>query len=209
VGYLRENATTLLESTSGVNLNNAGTTSLFTVPPGKTCWVTQVVLRELSGDSAAAEISLGQSGDTDDWMKKLLLGDHLDAANDALCLRPRHWLQASDTWDPGSIADGDEEAHDVTCDDAELGDFAVASFSVDVADLVLDAQVTAADTVTCVLANNTGGAVDLASGTVRVRVWKYDDGIIEYTEGEIFTLEVTTAAGAASTCTIDVFGYLA
>lgn len=209
MGYLKENAITLLESTSSVNLNNAATNSLFTVPTGKTAWITHVVLRDLSADSSAAEISLGQSGDTDDWMKKLLLGPHLNAANDAIILKPRFFLQASDTWDPGNIADGAEEAHDVTCDDAELGDFAIASFSLDVADLQLTADVTAGDTVTCVLSNSTGGAIDLASGTVRVRVFKYDAGFIEYTAGEIFTLEVTTAAGGACTCTVDVFGYVA
>jgi hypothetical protein len=207
--YLRENAATLLESTAGINLNAAGTTSLFTVPAGKTAWITSVVLRDLSGDSDNTEISLGEAGDTDDWMMKLLLREHLDGADNAMILRPRHWLQASDTWDPGNIADGDEEAVDITCDDAELGDFAIASFSLDVADLVLDAQVTAADTVTCVLANNTGGAIDLASGTVRVRVWKFNDGFIEYGSGDVFTLEVTVAAGAAVTCSADVFGHLA
>jgi hypothetical protein len=72
----------------------------------------------------------------------------------------------------GSIADGNEEAKEVTVTGAALGDYAVASFSLDVADLVLDAQVTAVDTVTCILANNTGGAIDLASGTVYVRVFK-------------------------------------
>jgi hypothetical protein len=81
-------------------------------------------------------------------------------------------IRTSATWNPGSIADGDEEAIDVTVTGAILGDYAIASFSLDVADLVLDAQVTAADTVTCVLANNTGGAVDLAEGTVYVRLIK-------------------------------------
>ena len=81
-------------------------------------------------------------------------------------------LHASDTWDAGSIADGDEEAKAVTVTGAALGDYAVASLSIDVADLILDAQVTAANTVTCVLANNTGDAVDLASATVYVRVFK-------------------------------------
>lgn len=81
-------------------------------------------------------------------------------------------IRASATWDPGSIADGNEEAKDVTVTGAELGDYAVASFSLDVTDLVLDAQVTAANVVTCVLANNTGGAVDLAEGTVYVRLIK-------------------------------------
>jgi len=78
---------------------------------------------------------------------------------------------ASVVWNPANILDGDCVAQDVTCRGAQVGDFAVASFSVDLTDLVLDAQVTAADTVTCVLANNTGGGVNLGSGTLRVRVW--------------------------------------
>ena len=82
------------------------------------------------------------------------------------------FIDASATWDPGSIADGDEEAKEVDVVGVELGDFALASFSKDVADLVLDAQVTAAGKVTCVLANNTGGAIDLASGTLYIRVFK-------------------------------------
>lgn len=82
------------------------------------------------------------------------------------------YIDASVTWDPGSIADGDEEAKEVDVVGAELGDFALASFSKDVADLVLNAEVSAADKVTCVLANNTGGAIDLASGTLYVRVIK-------------------------------------
>jgi hypothetical protein len=81
-------------------------------------------------------------------------------------------ISESATWDPGSIADGDEEAKEVTVTGAALGDYAIASFSLDVSDLVLDAQVTAADKVTCVLSNNTGGAVDLSSGTLYVRVIK-------------------------------------
>jgi len=81
-------------------------------------------------------------------------------------------LSGSATWDPGSIANGAEEAKEVTVTGAALGDFAIASFSKDVSDLVLDAQVTGSDTVTCVLANNTGGAVDLEEGTVSVKVFK-------------------------------------
>ena len=81
-------------------------------------------------------------------------------------------LYGSATWDAGSIADGDEEATTVTVTGAEVGDQALASLSIDILDLVLDAQVTAANTVTCVLANNTGDAVDLNSATVYVRVFR-------------------------------------
>jgi len=81
-------------------------------------------------------------------------------------------IQGSATWNPASIADGDEEAKEVTVTGAILGDFALASFSLDVTDLTLDAQVTASDTVTCILANNTGGAIDLAEGTLNVIVFR-------------------------------------
>jgi hypothetical protein len=81
-------------------------------------------------------------------------------------------LKGSATWDAASIADGDEEAKDVTVTGATVGDYAVASLSIDIIDLTLDAQVTAADTVTCVLANNTGGAIDLDPATVYVRVFR-------------------------------------
>ena len=79
-------------------------------------------------------------------------------------------LNGSATWDPGSIADGSFEANDITVTGAALGDFAVASFSLDVEDLIINAAVTAADTVTVQLSNQTGGPVDLASGTVKVKV---------------------------------------
>lgn len=81
-------------------------------------------------------------------------------------------LDGSATWDAGSIADGDEEAKDITITGAALGDFVMAALSIDVADLVLTGQVTAANTVTLSLANNTGGAIDLASCTAYARVIK-------------------------------------
>lgn len=80
-------------------------------------------------------------------------------------------LTGSATWDAAEIADGDEAAAEITVSGAALGDFVMVSHGVDVADLVLNAQVTAANTVTAVLANNTGGAVDLASSTARAVVF--------------------------------------
>lgn len=81
-------------------------------------------------------------------------------------------LDGSATWDPGNIADGNEEAQDITVTGAALGDFVLVSFSLDVTDLVLTGCVTAANTVTASLSNNTGGAIDLSSGTVRARVMR-------------------------------------
>jgi hypothetical protein len=82
----------------------------------------------------------------------------------------RTFLTGSDTWDAGSIADGDEAAKEITVTGAALGDFVVVSHGVDVADLACVGQVTAANTVTVTLLNNTGGNIDLASSTVRAFV---------------------------------------
>lgn len=101
-----------------------------------------------------------------------LSGKTKDRGTGYLDFYPQEILDGSATWNPGSIADGNEEAKEVTVTGAALGDFAIASFSLDVSDLVLNACVTAANTVTCVLANNTGDAVDLGSGTIRARVIK-------------------------------------
>ena len=79
------------------------------------------------------------------------------------------YMAGSETKDWGSIADGDELAEDVTVTGAALGDFAVASMSIDVTDLIITASVTAANVVTVVLSNNTGGAINLGSGTLFAR----------------------------------------
>lgn len=77
---------------------------------------------------------------------------------------------AQATYDAGSIAQAAEEVVEVTVTGAALGDLVLCSLSIDVADLELDAEVTAADTVTVQLSNNTGGAIDLASATINVVV---------------------------------------
>jgi hypothetical protein len=82
------------------------------------------------------------------------------------------FLEGTNTWDPASVADGDVVTRTITVTGAALGDFAVASFSLDTGGLALTAEVTSADTVTARLLNNTGSAVDLGSGTVRARVFQ-------------------------------------
>lgn len=79
-------------------------------------------------------------------------------------------LSGSATWDAASIPDGDEVATTITVSGAKLGDFALVSFSLNIQDLVLSAAVTNSNVVTAVLSNNTGGAIDLASGTVKARI---------------------------------------
>src|SRR5574340_1155065 len=65
------------------------------------------------------------------------------------------------TWDPGSIAVGEKTSTTVTVSGATLGDFVLASFSLDLQELILTAYVSADNTVEVVVANLTAAAVDL------------------------------------------------
>lgn len=81
-------------------------------------------------------------------------------------------LVASETKDWGSLAAGASATEAVTVTGAALGDFAVASMNISLSGLTMTAYVSAANTVTVVLANNTGSPVDLAPGTLYVAVLK-------------------------------------
>ena len=76
----------------------------------------------------------------------------------------------SATYDPPSIAAGGVATTTVTATGAAVGDVSLASFSLDLAGLIITSYVSAANTVTVKLYNPTAGAIDLASGTLRVKV---------------------------------------
>ncbi|QRM55158.1 hypothetical protein [Sinorhizobium sp. BG8] len=81
-------------------------------------------------------------------------------------------LTGSTTWDPASLADGAGASYNVTVTGAVLGDYCIPSFSLNTQAMILTAHVTSADTVTVRLQNETGSTIDLASGTLRVAVFK-------------------------------------
>lgn len=80
-------------------------------------------------------------------------------------------ITSSPTYNPGSIADGDNLASSpATITGAQLGDQVLCSYSGDLAGLCAQGYVSSANNVVINLLNNTGGAVDLASGTWRLTV---------------------------------------
>ncbi|HLP40978.1 MAG TPA: hypothetical protein VK465_05685 [Fibrobacteria bacterium] len=83
-------------------------------------------------------------------------------------------LSASTTWDPGNMAaDGNVVSTTITVTGAAVGDQASASLTtIGANDVLISAHVQAADTVRVILMNKTGGALDIASGTLAVKVWK-------------------------------------
>lgn len=77
----------------------------------------------------------------------------------------------SATYDPPSLAAGAVATiQTATVTGAAIGDFVKASFSNDLQGVRINGWVSAADTVKFQFGNPTAGVLDLASGTVRLRV---------------------------------------
>lgn len=81
-------------------------------------------------------------------------------------------IVGSNTYDPPSLVDGAGASTTVTVSGAILGDFAIASFSSSTQGITVSANVTSTDTVTVRFQNETGGTIDLASGTLSALVIK-------------------------------------
>jgi hypothetical protein len=82
-------------------------------------------------------------------------------------------IAGSVIWDPGSIADQATTNTTVTVTGASVGDPVSVGFSQAVpANVLLAGNVTATNTVTVMLHNESGGPVDLGSGVLRAIVWK-------------------------------------
>ena len=81
-------------------------------------------------------------------------------------------LEGSATYDPPSLNNAATTTTTVTVTGAALGNYAEAAFNKDMAGVIIDAWVSAADTVTVRFSNESGGTVDFTSGTLRARVFK-------------------------------------
>lgn len=82
------------------------------------------------------------------------------------------FLWATQAWNPGSIVNQGVEYVNVTVTGAAVGDLAHATLSTAVDGWVVEARVSAANTVRCRLENDTGATGDLASGTLNVMVFR-------------------------------------
>lgn len=82
-------------------------------------------------------------------------------------------IKGSTTYDPPNLNDNTQTTTTVTVTGAALGDYVVGvSFSINLVGIIVTGYVSATDTATVILRNNTGSAVDLGSGTLRVLVQK-------------------------------------
>lgn len=133
--------------------------------------------RQQGGGSITSDVYLNDVGGADPlnpitgsirtrWFN---FGDDVDRMR-----APAEQASATATWNPGSIADGAVVSTTVSCTPASPGDLVVASHDqLGANDVLLSAHVESSNTVRVVLHNKTGGAFDLASGTLRVMVTSF------------------------------------
>lgn len=79
-------------------------------------------------------------------------------------------LTGSTSWTPGAVANGAQATTTITITGVALGHFAQVATSVDLQGQTLTGYVSATNTVTVVLLNETGGPITLGAITVNARV---------------------------------------
>ena len=81
--------------------------------------------------------------------------------------------EGSATYNPPNLVDGAGVTTTVTVTGALLGDIAWATFSLDLQGITVTAWVSASGTVSVRFQNESGGALDLASGTLRAGTLRF------------------------------------
>jgi hypothetical protein len=86
-------------------------------------------------------------------------------------------LEGNATHDPANLVDGAGVTTTVNVPGAALGDYVVPSASVDLQGITVTAYVSSSNVVSVRYQNETGGAIDLASHTLRARVFPVTNGL--------------------------------
>ena len=84
---LIESAIARLSTTSGVDMKTAQKNTLYTVPPGKTAYVTHVVIREASASMAGGtDYDLGTGANADTWRQTVDLSSMTTLGTDYMVI---------------------------------------------------------------------------------------------------------------------------
>lgn len=106
------------------------------------------------------------------WLR-LTTGSNHTVGTDWVVVRSQNTLTASFTYNPGNIASGAGEVSGaVTVTGAAFGDAVDVAAPYDLQGIQATGYVSAADTVRIKLSNDTGSAIDLASGSWKIKVRK-------------------------------------
>jgi len=95
----------------------------------------------------------------------------LQVMHEALVDEMGTYFEETYSWNPGSLSDGaGETSGDVSAPEATLGDYVSVSADQDLQGVLCFGYVKSAGLVNIRLQNETGGTVDLAGGTFRIRI---------------------------------------
>ena len=88
-------------------------------------------------------------------------------------------LSTTATWNPPDLLDGAQQTMtpDITLTGAALGDEVTVSFSLALQGTQMWGEVQSTNTVRVYHRNDSGGPINLASGTVRVSCWQHEVAI--------------------------------
>lgn len=134
-------------ATQSLDVSASDVHQVITIPANSLVRAWPVVK---TAGTAASVVDLGYGGDVDIWGNAIALDN---TGTNVVLL-------GSTTWDAGSLESGETAAKDITVDGAALGDHVTATMGVDVVDLAISAQVTAANTVTVTLSNTNDTIID-------------------------------------------------
>jgi hypothetical protein len=150
------------------SLGNTGTEANPAIGTGDS-----TILRIGSGAWNAGHIRMGNDHIWLDANKRLRIKSGSFPSSDTDGNVSGYDYSGSATWNPASLDDGaGETSSSVTVTGAALGDFCISSAPYDMQGIVATCYVDAADSAKIRIQNETGGTIDLASGTWRVRIIK-------------------------------------
>lgn len=133
----------------------------------KSATVAQPLVGDANGVASAYFDGLYKLVVKDASDNTLFTWDNVDLTED------EHRLEGSTSWDPGSLADGaGETSTGITVTGAAFGDYVHVAAPYSLQGVLCCGYVSGSNTVQIRLQNETGGVVDLASGTWTVRVSK-------------------------------------
>ena len=84
---LNENSLAILSTTTGVDMKTAQKNTLYTVPTGKTAYVTAVVIREASASmSGGTDYDFGTGANADTWRQTINLSSMTTSGTDYMVI---------------------------------------------------------------------------------------------------------------------------
>ena len=168
----------ITRSAASLQCQSGDASKFFAIGAGEIMWITlededgnREIMKCTARASNTFTVSRGQQGtEARAWAAGVLIEGRLTASD--LDTIPQGLEVETKSWTPGAIASGAELGVDVPVTEAELGDFVIASASVDLQGMKPSCYIKSANNAHYILRNDTGAPITLGTFTIYVRVIK-------------------------------------